>query len=119
MEASILKSTKKILGLSPEYTPFDLDILTHLNATFAILDQLGIGPVGGFYVEDEAATWDEFGAQPNQLNLVRSYVFLKVRMLFDPPATSFLIEAMNNQIDQFEWRLTVMKDEETLAEEVV
>lgn len=110
MADSILDSTKKILGLDAGYTPFDLDVVTHINAAFSILDQLGVGPVGGFYIEDNGPTWDDFVCPPNQLNLVRTYVFLKVRMLFDPPATSFLIEASNNQIREYEWRLNSFRE---------
>jgi hypothetical protein len=114
---SILSSTKKILGLGAGYTPFDPDVITHINATFSVLDQLGVGPDGGFFIEDSLATWEDFATTgvltplpPNQLNLVKSYIFLKVRMLFDPPATSFLQENMNKQIDQMEWRLKAFVD---------
>ena len=112
MEASILFSVKKVLGLAPTYTIFDEDILIHINSTFGILDQLGIGPEGGFFIEDESASWEDFVVPTNQLNLVRTYIFLKVRMLFDPPTTSFLIEAMNNQIKEYEWRLNTFRENE-------
>ncbi len=121
MADSILDSTKKILGLDAGYTPFDLDVITHINAAFSILDQLGVGQEGGFFIEDASPTWDDFECPPNQRNLVRTYVFLKVRMLFDPPTTSFLIEAMNNQIREYEWRLNsfrevvIMEDAATAA----
>jgi hypothetical protein len=111
MENSILISTKKILGLPVEYTAFDLDIITHINSVFAILAQLGVGPPTGFMIEDEFAEWTDFDA-PNQLNAIRTYVFLKVRMLFDPPTTSFLIEAMTKQIQEYEWRLNVSREYE-------
>jgi len=110
MEESILKSTKKILGLADDYTPFDLDVITHINATFSILDQLGIGPDGGFFIEDTTTEWIDYEVPPNQLNLIKTYVFLKVRMLFDPPTTSFLIDAMNNQIKEYEWRLNTFRE---------
>jgi hypothetical protein len=110
MEESILKSTKKILGLADDYTPFDLDVITHINAAFSLLDQLGIGQPGGFFIADESSVWDDFIAPPNQLNLVKTYIFLKVRMLFDPPSSSFLINAMNDQIKEYEWRLNVYRD---------
>lgn len=112
MEASILTSTKKVLGLTAGYTVFDEDILMHINATFSILSQLGVGPVGGFYIEDDTAEWNDFDVPLDQLNLVRTYVFLKVGMLFDPPATSFLIQAKTEQIREYEWRLNVMREEE-------
>ncbi len=111
MESSILISTKKILGVAANYTAFDLDILTHINTALAILDQLGVGPVGGFYIEDDSSEWTELAIPQNQLSLVRTYIFLKVRMLFDPPTTSYLIEATKNQIDQLEWRLSIFREE--------
>ncbi|MET0787488.1 MAG: hypothetical protein ABWY25_12380 [Paenisporosarcina sp.] len=110
MEESILKSTKKILGLADTYTPFDLDIITHINAAFSILDQLGVGPDGGFYIEDDTVTWSEYPAPPNQLHLIKTYVFLKVRYLFDPPGTSFLLEAYARQIKEYEWRLNSFRE---------
>lgn len=111
MEASILLSTKKILGISPDYTVFDLDIITHINTAFSTLTQLGLGPVAGFMIEDESATWDDFIADDLQYNSVKTYVFLRVRMLFDPPQTSYLITAMNEQIKELEWRLNAHREE--------
>lgn len=112
MEDSILKSTKKILGLDENYTPFDLEILTHINAAFSVVDQLGIGTEGGTFIEDESAKWSDLTSviPPNQLNLLRSYLFLKVKMLFDPPTTSFLLEAQTKQITEFEYRLNNMRE---------
>ena len=112
MEESILISTKKILGLDATYTPFDLDVITHINAAFSILNQLGVGPVDGFFIEDETAKWDDFLVPLNQISLVKTYVYLKVRVLFDPPGTSFLLEAANNQIKEYEWRLNVFREVE-------
>ncbi len=111
MESSILTSTKKILGVAANYTAFNLDIITHINSAFAILNQLGIGPVMGFSIEDDTAVWTDLSLPQNQLSMVRTYIFIKTRMLFDPPTTSFLIEAMNNQIQEHEWRLSVFRDE--------
>lgn len=110
METSILTSTKKILGIAEDYTVFDLDILTHINATFSILSQLGVGAVDGFFIEDKDAEWGDLAITPNQLNLVKTYVFLKVRMLFDPPTTSFMITAATDQIKEYEWRLNVFRE---------
>lgn len=112
MEESILISTKKILGLEADYTPFDLDVMTHINSAFSLLNQLGVGPTEGFFIEDDSALWSDFIVPENQLHLVKTYVFLKVRILFDPPGTSFLIDAMNNQIKEFEWRLNVFREVE-------
>lgn len=114
MADSILTSTKKILGLAEDYTPFDLDVITHINSTFAHLNQLGIGPVDGFSIEDDIPTWDDYVVPLNQLNMVRTYVYLKVRMLFDPPSTSYLIEAQNKQIQEHEWRLNVFREHDIM-----
>lgn len=111
MENSILTSTKKILGIAEDYTAFDLDVITHINAVFSILAQLGIGPAAGFGIEDKDTGWDDFGIDPDKLRMVRTYMYLKVRMLFDPPSTSFQIEAMNNQIQEQEHRLTYLAEE--------
>lgn len=119
MENSILKSTKKILGVDASYTAFDLDILTHINSTFSIINQLGVGPDDGFMIEDDTATWEDIGIPQKQLNLVRTYMFLRVRMLFDPPTTSFLIEATNKQIDEHEQRLSYFREELIPIPEVV
>ena len=110
MEQSILISTKKVLGIAADYTAFDLDILTHINTAFSTLTQLGIGPSVGFMVEDDEAVWTDFIGADLKLHSVKSYVFLKVRMLFDPPQTSYLIEAMEHQIAEIEWRLNVDRE---------
>lgn len=110
MEESILKSTKKILGLADNYTAFDLDVITHINSAFSILDQLGVGPEGGFIIEDYRDEWGDFEVPQNQLNLIKTYIFLRVRMLFDPPTTSFLIEATNNQLKEYEWRISTFRE---------
>jgi len=110
MEESILTSTKKILGLDQDYTAFDLDIITHINAAFSILSQLGVGPESGFSIEDETTVWADYLVPADQLHLVKTYVYLKVRSLFDPPTTSFLIEATEKQIKEYEWRLNVFRE---------
>jgi len=110
MESSILTSTKKILGVSPDYTAFDLDILTHINAAFAVVNQLGIGPDGSFTIEDDSADWEDIGLPADQTNLLRTYIFLKVRILFDPPATGFLVDATNKQIAEYEYRLSYLRE---------
>lgn len=117
MEDSILTSTKKILGLEADYTAFDLDVITHINAAFSVLNQLGVGPKDGFSIEDSGAGWGDYAVPANQLHLVKTYVYLKVRIHFDPPSTSYLIEAMNNQIAQYEWRLNVFREGELTPEE--
>lgn len=115
MESSILISTKKILGIDAQYTAFDLDIITFINLAFSSLNQLGLGPVEGFYIEDETSNWEDFDVPSNQINAVKTYVYLKVRLMFDPPSTSFAIEALNNQIREHEWRLNVFREETAWA----
>jgi hypothetical protein len=106
---SILTSVKKILGLAESDTSFDVDVLLHINSVFSILDQIGIGPDGGFAIEDAAPTWDDF-ITDKRLNSVKTYVYLRVRQLFDPPNTSFVIDSMNKQIAELEWRLNVVRE---------
>jgi hypothetical protein len=110
MEDSILNSTKKILGIADDYTAFDLDIITHINTSLSTLTQLGIGLPEGFFIEDDSAVWDDFIADDPRFNSIKSYVFLKVRRLFDPPNTSYLIESMDRQIEELEWRLNVVRE---------
>jgi hypothetical protein len=111
VEQSILISTKKVLGIAEDYTAFDLDIITHINTAFSTLTQLGVGPPEGFMIEDEAPVWADFYADDLQYNAVKSYVFLRVRQLFDPPQTSYLIAATERQIQELEWRLNVHREE--------
>lgn len=117
MEESILLSTKKILGLDAGYTAFDLDVITHINTAFSILNQLGVGPVEGFSIEDDTTQWADYDVPLNQLQMVRTYVYLKVRVLFDPPGTSFLLESANQQIKEYEWRLNVFREDEIMPED--
>ena len=107
ISASILNSTKKMLGLDPDYDVFDLDVLMHINSVFTTLTQLGVGPVEGFQIEDDSATWDTFLGTDPKLNQAKTYVFLRVKLLFDPPQTSFVADSYSRQIEQLEWRLNV------------
>lgn len=107
---SILTSVKKMLGITEEYDHFDPDIIMHINSVFMILTQLGVGPEDGFFIEDDTATWFDFTKSANKLHMVKSYMYLKVRLLFDPPASSVVTECMKKMIDEFEWRLNVAVD---------
>lgn len=103
---SILTSIKKLLGITEEYEHFDPDIIMHINSVFTILTQLGVGPSEGFRIEDESTTWDEFiDSDTQNYEAVKSYIYLKVKILFDPPASSSVMESMNRMISEFEWRL--------------
>ena len=107
---SILTSIKKLLGIAEEYEHFDADLVMHINSVFSILTQLGVGPSEGFSITDEDSTWDEFLPDGKNVEAVKSYMYLKVRLLFDPPLNSAVIESMNRQISEFEWRLNVAVD---------
>jgi hypothetical protein len=111
MEESILTGTKKILGLDEDYTAFDLDVITHINSAFATLSQLGIGPAEGFMIEDATAVWTDFVSGDLGLNMIRTYIFLKVRMVFDPPTLSYMVDAMAQQIKELEWRINVHRED--------
>lgn len=110
MEESILNSVKKVLGIEPEYDAFDLDVMMHVNSVFTTLAQLGIGPVNGFMIEDAEPKWTDFLGEDLNLNSVKTYVYLRVRLAFDPPATSFHIAAIEKQIDEIAWRLNVHRE---------
>lgn len=103
---SILETTKKILGLESDYEAFDLDIIIHINSVFFELQQLGVGPEKGFVINDKTSKWDEFIGEES-INAVKSLMALKVKLLFDPPATSFHLKAIEDQITKLEWRLNV------------
>lgn len=107
---SILTSIKKMLGLTEEYEYFDEDLVMHINSVFLILTQLGVGPSEGFSIRDESNTWSEFITEPNKIELVKSYMYLKVKLLFDPPSSSTVIDSYNRMIEEFEWRLNVAVD---------
>lgn len=106
---SILTSIKKLLGISEEYLQFDDDIIMHINTAFLNLQQLGVGPEEGFSIEDDTTDWEDFADLESNLplNAVKSYVYLKVKLLFDPPLSSAVIESTNRMISELEWRLCV------------
>lgn len=110
MDESILNSTKKILGIDASYTAFDLDIITHINTVFSTLAQLGVGPAEGFMIEDDSAVWGDFLGSDRLLNAVKTYMYLRVRLLFDPPTTSYHIQAIQEQVRELEWRLNVHRE---------
>ena len=104
---SILISIKKLLGITEEYDQFDPDIIMHINSVFMILTQLGVGPAEGFSIEDDTALWTDFIQDIKKLESVKTYIYLKVKLAFDPPLSSAVIESMNRLINELEWRLNV------------
>lgn len=105
---SILLTVKKMLSLTPENTDFDPELIIHINSVFAILQQLDVGPEDGYYISDESATWTDYlGYDISHVNMVKSYMAAKVRMLFDPPVSSAVMDSLNRICSEFEWRANV------------
>ena len=104
MASSILNDVKKVLGLDAEYTEFDTDIMIHINSIFMVLNELGVGPSEIFQIDGKDAVWDGFMATKD-LAAVKSYIYLRTKLLFDPPSSSSVQAAMERQIDEFTWRL--------------
>lgn len=107
---SILHDVKQMVGQEWDDTSYDLDIMTHINSVFFTLNQLGIGPSGGFMITDAATTWDAYLGAAKNLNAVKSYIYIRVRLLFDPPTNSFLVTNLQEQANQLEWRLMIEVD---------
>lgn len=107
---SILNSVKKVIGLTPENTQFDVDVIMHINTVFTILAQLGIGPDTGFSIADSTSKWSDYIADDLMNSALETYVALRVRMYFDPPQNSSLADAINKQIAELEWRLNSYYD---------
>ena len=110
---SILVSIKKLLGIAADYTHFDPDIIMHINSAFSVLTQLGVGPPEGFRIEDDVKTWNDFISDTIRLDAVKSYVYLKVGLMFDPPTSSAVLSAKERQISELEWRLNVAAEQES------
>lgn len=109
---SILTSVKKLSGITEEYQHFDADIIMHINATFLTLLQLGVGPAEGFAIEDETSVWTDFIPASPLLNAVKTYMYYKVRLIFDPPSSSGAVEALKQAIAEAEWRINVEAEKE-------
>jgi len=110
MSNSILTSIKKLLGIEEDYTQFDTDVIIHINSALMSLNQLGIGPETGFAVVDKNQTWSNYLGTEVNVEAVKTYIYLKVRLIFDPPSSSSVIDAMERQIQEFEWRLTMQME---------
>lgn len=108
---SILTTVKKLLGIPEEVTQFDVDIVIQINSAFSILRQLGVGPEQGFRIEDKDDCWEDFIDDDETVEMFKTYVFQRVRLTFDPPSTSFTIDAINENIKELEWRLCAEMDE--------
>lgn len=117
MSQSILNSVKKLLGPGEEYTHFDPDLIININSAIATLTQLGVGPAAGFQITGPDETYEDFlGADDPRLNFVQQYLYLKTRVIFDPPTQSYVLQAYKDQIAELEWRLNVQVDPGTYFE---
>ena len=114
---SILTSIKKLLNVAKEYTHFDDDIIMHINSVFMVLTQLGVGPSEGFYIEDDSAVWTDFIEDPAQLQAVKTYTFLKVKLVFDPASVgASTLASYERQITELEWRLNTAAETDRTTE---
>lgn len=107
---SILTSIKKLLGIAEDYTQFDVDLIIHINTVLSILGQIGVGDESRYSIVDKSTTWDTLIGYESKLDMVKSYVYLKVKILFDPPQSSAVMEAINRTISELEWRILVATD---------
>src|SRR5690606_16320069 len=106
---SILDSVKHQLSVGADYDVFDPTIIMHINTALFVLNQIGIGPSEGFAVSDDTQTWDQFTSDP-QLEAIKSFVYIRVRLLFDPPQTAHLIAALERQGEEYLWRLSEFRE---------
>lgn len=109
-ESSILVSTKAALGMTEDYKAFDPQIIMHINSIFSILQQMGVGPKEGFSIKDDSTFWSEYTENEAELQMVQSYMYCRVRILFDPPMNASLLDALKTQYQELEWRLNVAVD---------
>lgn len=116
MTDSILNTTKTALSVAPGDTSFDGTIIMHINSVFSTLNQLGVGPDDGFSISDDTALWSSYLENDKRLNNVRSYMYLRVRLLFDPPATAFATTAFEKQIEELTWRINEQREYERWTE---
>ena len=107
---SMLTSIKKMLGIAEEYTQFDADLIMHINSVLSILTQIGVGPSEGFAIEDDVTVWTDFVPANPKLELIKSYTYMKVKLIFDPPLSSSVIESLNRSTSELEWRIQVAAD---------
>jgi hypothetical protein len=114
---SILTSVKKLLGIDEDYKQFDTDIIIHINSVFMVLTQIGVGPSEGFSISDEYSTWEDFISDKTYLNSVKTYMYLRVKLLFDPPLSSAALDSLKKLADEFEWRLQVAAENNKSTEE--
>lgn len=112
---SILTSVKKIIGISEEDESFDTDLIMHINSVLMILNQLGVGPEDGFSITDKSAVWTDVIGDNKLIEATKTFVGLKVRLIFDPPTSSAVLDSINKTISELEWRINVMVENKANA----
>ena len=110
MEESILKTIKQLIGCPDDFEQFDLDLIVHINSAFATLTQLGVGPKEGYRITGSDNEWSEFEDDAQKLSLIKDYVYIKTRLLFDPPTSGSLMDSLKEQLKEMEWRLYMLYD---------
>ena len=110
MEESILKTIKQLIGCPDDFEQFDLDLIVHINSAFATLTQLGVGPKEGYRITGADNEWSEFEYDVQKLSLIKDYVYIKTRLLFDPPTSGSLMDSLKEQLKEMEWRLYMLYD---------
>lgn len=114
---SILTSVKKLIGIDKEDTAFDPDVIMHINSSFLVLSQLGVGPDEGFYINDDTAVWTDFISNNMLLlNYVKTFVYLKAKLVFDPPSSSIAVQSMQEMVREHEWRIVHENEKNTGSE---
>lgn len=116
---SILTSIKKLLGIQEDYTHFDNDIVMHINSVFFILEQLGVNSGTHFSIEDKEKLWNDYVTPDQNLAVLKSYMYLRVKLIFDPPLSGSLVEVIKAQIAEYEFRIMIEVDSKPLVEEVI
>ena len=118
MDESILVSVKKMLGIPEDYDAFDMDIIIHINSVLVTLYELGVGD-SVYTINDSTDIWSDFLDDANELQLIQTYMYLKVRLIFDPPTSSAALQAMQELAREFEFRISILVDPEDSSEEVI
>jgi len=113
---SILTSIKKLLGIAEEYVHFDTDIIMHINSVFGTLTQIGVGPSSGFVITDKYAVWNDFIQDEPNFEMLKIYVYQKVKLRFDPPSSSAHLQALKESISETEWRLNIAAETTSTSE---
>lgn len=104
---SILNTIKKMIGFDPEYEAFDIDLIVHINSSFSVLNQLGLGPVSGFSISNAESLWSDYSTQPTVIEMAKQYIYYKTKLAFDPPASSSAANAIQTAISELEWRINI------------